>query len=97
MHPVNIVEPTLANEAGHCSMVVHSLCDAGVGLPFRLWVGRSASLPTLEGSGLDIRPHFSRRLRKLQAILLYRHLLRDSARRNDEMLEARHRPASLPQ
>ena len=30
-------------------------------------------------------------------LMHYRHLLRDSARRNDEMLEARHRPASLPQ
>lgn len=74
---VNIIEPTLTTEAGHGSTVVHSLCTAGAGLPIRLWTGRGARLPTLERLGLDIRPHFARRLRKLQAVLLYRRLLRE--------------------
>ena len=75
---VNVVEPTLTTEAGHCSMVVHSLCTAGAGLPIRLWTARGARLPTLERLDLDIRRHFARRLRKLQAVLLYRQLLRES-------------------
>ena len=76
-YTVNVVEPTLTSEAGHCSTVVHGFCAAAEGLPIRLWAGHGARLPTLERLGLDVRPHFLRRLRKLQAILLYRRLVRE--------------------
>jgi len=76
-HVVNVVEPTLVSEAGHCSTVVHGLCSAGKGLSFRVWAGAGAKLPTLERVGVDIRRYFFRRLRKLQAFLLYRRLLRE--------------------
>jgi glycosyltransferase involved in cell wall biosynthesis len=53
---------------------------AGEGLPFRLWVGRRAALPEFAGIARDVRPYFRRRLRKLQAYLLYRRLLKQSGR-----------------
>jgi len=70
-----VIEPTLEGVSGHSLNVVRSLCAAGEGLSFRLWVGRAAKLSELEGIADEVRPHFSRRLRKLQALLLYRTLL----------------------
>ena len=78
--PVHIVEPTLEGVSGHALNVVKSLCVAGEGLPFHLWVGRGALLPDLQGIVREVHPHFRRRLRKLQAYLLYRRLLRQSGR-----------------
>lgn len=74
--PVNVIEPTLEGVSGHSLNVVKSLCAAGAGLPFRLWVGRAAKRSELQGIADDIRPYFRRRLRKLQAFLLYRNLLK---------------------
>ena len=78
--PVHIVEPTLEGVSGHALNVVKSLCVAGEGLPFHLWVGHGAVLPDLEGIVSEVHPYFRRRLRKLQACLLYRRLLRQSGR-----------------
>jgi glycosyltransferase involved in cell wall biosynthesis len=78
--PVHIVEPTLEGVSGHCLNVVRSLCEAGRGLDFRLWVGRRAKLPELAGLVSELHPYFRRQLRKPQAFLLYRKLLRGSGR-----------------
>jgi glycosyltransferase involved in cell wall biosynthesis len=78
--PVHIIEPTLEGVSGHALNVVKSLCVAGAGLPFHLWVGRGAVLPDLDGIVREVHPYFRRRLRKLQAYLLYRRLLRQSGR-----------------
>lgn len=78
--PIHIIEPTLEGVSGHALNVVKSLCVAGEGLPFHLWVGRGASLPDLDGIVSEVHPHFRRRLRKLQAYLLYRRLLRQRGR-----------------
>jgi glycosyltransferase involved in cell wall biosynthesis len=78
--PVHIVEPTLESVSGHALNVVKSLCAAGAGLEFHLWVGRAAALPQLDGMVSAVHPHFRRRLRKLQAWLLYRRLLRQPGR-----------------
>ena len=44
---------------------------------FRLWVGRASEVaPSSTAIADEVRPYFRRRLRKLQAYLLYRRLLR---------------------
>jgi len=78
--PVHVVEPTLEGVSGHALNVVRSLCVAGSGLTFHLWVGRAAVLPQLEGVASAIHPYFRRRLRKPQAWWLYRRLLRQPGR-----------------
>jgi len=77
---VHIIEPTLVSDAGHCSTVVQSLCAAGEGLRFCVWVGRGAQLSWPQNPNVEIRPYFSRRLRRMQAALLYWRLLRRDAR-----------------
>jgi glycosyltransferase involved in cell wall biosynthesis len=72
---VNLVEPTLANEQGHCLSLVRAVCAAGGGLAWRLWVDKGARLPELEAPAVRIEPYFNRRLRKLQLPFLYRRLL----------------------
>jgi glycosyltransferase involved in cell wall biosynthesis len=78
--PVHVIEPTLQGVSGHCLNLVKSLCEAGRGLDFRLWVGRHAKLPELAGLVSELRPYFWRQIRKPQAFLLYRKLLRGSGR-----------------
>jgi hypothetical protein len=73
---VHIIEPTLVSDAGHCSIVVQSLCAAGEGLRFCVWVGREAKLSWPQNPNIEIRPYFTRRLRRLQAAWLYWRLLR---------------------
>lgn len=79
---VNIVEPTLEGEAGHCRSFLLSLCGAGRGreVAFRVYGGKGASLPGVEGTRCEVIPCFSRRLRRPQALLLYRRLLRGGGR-----------------
>ncbi len=77
---VHIIEPTLVSDAGHCSIIVQSLCAAGKGLRFRVWVGREAQLAWTEDPNVEVRPYFYRRLRRLQAAWLYWRLLRSGAR-----------------
>jgi hypothetical protein len=77
---VHIIEPTLVSDAGHCSIVVQSLCAAGEGLRFCVWVGQGAQLSWPQIPNVEIRPYFSRRLRRMQAALLYWRLLRSGAR-----------------
>ena len=79
---VNIVEPTLEGEAGHCRSFLLSICHAGnvCEVSFRVYGGRGASLPGAEGELCEVVPYFSRRLRRLQAFLLYRKLLAGAGR-----------------
>ena len=75
---VHIIEPTLASDAGHCHSFVTSFCDGRKrDCDLRIYAGRGAKLPDLEKSGVRVFPHFRRRLRRLQALLLYRRLLRE--------------------
>ena len=72
---INIVEPTLVNEAGHCYSFISSLCKAGDGTRMlRLWAGRDAAL-TFAGKNVQIQKHFNRKIRRLQSYFLYRRLL----------------------
>lgn len=74
---IDVVEPTLGGEAGHCRDFLLSLCDAGRGrdISFRVFGGAGATLSGIEGVRCEVVPHFSRRLRRAQALLLYRKLL----------------------
>jgi hypothetical protein len=79
---INIVEPTLSSEAGHCHSFVESVCSArregedGI----TLYAGSRARLPRIEGMGVRVVPHFHRRIRRPEAFLLYRKLFREPGR-----------------
>jgi len=75
---IDVVEPTLASEAGHCAALFHGLRGAAPELGLRLWIDRRARLPWSDAH-TQLHPWFNRRLRKLQALLLYRRLLRAGA------------------
>ena len=79
---VNIVEPTLEGESGHCRSFLLSLCGAGLDrrVSFRVYAGKRATLPEVEGAQCEVVPCFSRRLRRLRAFLLYRKLLAGAGR-----------------
>lgn len=73
---INLVEPTLATEAGHCYSFVSALCAAADARhAFRLWINRRAEVALID-SRVEVHRHFSRRLRRPQSYLLYRRLLR---------------------
>ncbi|HEX4583457.1 MAG TPA: hypothetical protein VH183_01425 [Burkholderiaceae bacterium] len=78
MH-LEIVEPTLVSEAGHCAALFSSLRAAAPTLPYRLWIDRRAQLPRIERQAVPLQRFFSRRWRKPQAFWLYRRLLRRDA------------------
>lgn len=79
---IHIVEPTLSSEAGHCHSFVESVCSArregedGI----TLYAGSRARLPRIEGMGVRVVPYFHRRIRRPEAFLLYRKLLRGPGR-----------------
>ena len=79
---IDVVEPTLEGESGHCRSFLLSLCGAGRDprVSFRVYAGKKASLPKVEGARCEVVPCFSRRLRRLQAFLLYRKLLAGAGR-----------------
>jgi len=76
---IDVVEPTLASEAGHCAALFQSLQAAAPELRFRLWTDRRAALPGWQQPRTALQPYFHRRWRKLQAWGLYRRLLRAGA------------------
>lgn len=72
---INIVEPTLTTEAGHCYSFISSLVNASdESSLIRLWVGRGAKLAFAE-TNIRVTKYFSRTLRRLQGYFLYRKLL----------------------
>jgi glycosyltransferase involved in cell wall biosynthesis len=79
---INIVEPTLSSEAGHCHSFLLSFCRGrGEGDPeIAVYASRDALLPELSGIGAHVIPYFDRRLRRLQSFLLYRKLLSATGR-----------------
>lgn len=77
---INIVEPTLTNEAGHCYSFISSFCKAcDETRTIRLWVGRHADV-SFAGKNIQIRKYFHRALRRLQSYFLYRKLLQAPGR-----------------
>ena len=76
---LHIVEPTLSDEKGHCYSFARSLCIAAGGDPITLWAAREARLPAMP-PGVEVRQHFHRRFRRLQAPFLYRRLIEQGGR-----------------
>jgi hypothetical protein len=72
--PINIIEPTLMTETGHCFSFLASLCQASKNTPLRLWINRNASV-AFSGENIEIRRYFFRRIRRLQCYQLYKKLL----------------------
>jgi glycosyltransferase involved in cell wall biosynthesis len=73
---INIVEPTLATAAGHCSSFINSLINASTGnVLFRLWASRSATV-SFNKPYVELHKYFYRRLRRLQSYFLYQKLLK---------------------
>jgi glycosyltransferase involved in cell wall biosynthesis len=70
---LNIIEPTLASEAGHCFSFISSLAHAADSTQLTLWCDHSADV-NISGNILTKR-YFFRKIRKLQAFWLYRKLL----------------------
>lgn len=75
-----MVEPTLSSNEGHCRPFVEAVARAAAeaGMRVEVWAGRGAvaDLP----AGAALRPHFRRLQRRLQALALYRRLLREPGR-----------------
>ena len=71
---LHVVEPTLQSDVGHCLSFASSLCQAAAGRPVTLWIGRGGPLPDFP-PWVTVERHFLRRLRRPQALLLYRRLL----------------------
>lgn len=75
MEAINIVEPTLSSEAGHCYSFVNTLIKANSGnVPLRLWINRRAKVG-FDDEHVEVRRHFHRWLRRPQGYWLYRRLL----------------------
>lgn len=72
---INVIEPTLMSQAGHCFSFVSALCKASDERnTLRLWVGRHARLVFSE-QNIQIRNYFFRRIRQVQSYWLYKKLL----------------------
>lgn len=69
----NIVEPTLNSYTGHCYSLVDAIARAAPAEKIRVWAGKE-SQKFWKTKG-EIKPYFSRSLRKLQCYFLYRRLL----------------------
>jgi hypothetical protein len=71
---INIIEPTLMNETGHCFSFLTSLCQVNKKTPLRLWINRNASV-VFTGQHIEVRKYFFRKFRRLQCYVLYKSLL----------------------
>jgi hypothetical protein len=71
---INIVEPTLSSEAGHCFSFVSSLCQANEKARFLLWVNHLSSV-TFPTNNVELKKYFFRKIRKIQCFFLYKKLL----------------------
>jgi glycosyltransferase involved in cell wall biosynthesis len=75
---VHVIEPTLTDETGHCYSFIKSLCIAAPDMQFRLWIARTSNV-CFPSVNVCIERLFHRKLRRVQALLLYRRLLDDAA------------------
>jgi hypothetical protein len=79
---LHVVEPTLRDEAGHCCSFVRSLVRAlpDDGSRLHVWMHRDAA-GLFEGEPRCVpHPHFSRLLRQIESVRLYRRLLGEGDR-----------------
>lgn len=71
---LNIIEPTLTGEAGHCFSFVSSLVQVAGNTSLKVWCGRPAKVLFTEN--VQVNNFFMRKVRRFQALWLYRKLLR---------------------
>lgn len=72
---INIVEPTLMTEAGHCYSFISALVSASKkDWPLRIWMNRYGEA-IFDEAHVQIQRHFFRKIRRLQSYFLYRNLL----------------------
>ncbi|MEJ1958866.1 MAG: hypothetical protein WDM70_04965 [Nitrosomonadales bacterium] len=77
---IHVIEPTLANEAGHCFSFVNAFCKAAdESATIHLWISREAELIFSE-KNIQIRKYFFRIIRRLQSYFLYKKLLQSPGR-----------------
>ncbi len=70
----HIVEPTLRSYVGHCHSLVKTIAQAAPVEQVQIWAGQGSE-KIWQGQG-RLRPYFYQPLRRLQALFLYRRLLR---------------------
>jgi glycosyltransferase involved in cell wall biosynthesis len=73
---IHVVEPTLVDQTGHCHSFVGAVCASGPDQRFEIWAGRPQEPLFTELPQVTLHRHFVRQLRKPQALLLLRRLLR---------------------
>ena len=71
---IDIVEPTLMDETGHCYSFLSSLCKVNKQINLNLWINRDANLK-FSGQNVSVNRYFYRRIRRLQSYHLYKKLL----------------------
>lgn len=71
---INIVEPTLINEAGHCYSLVNNLVNTDHNKNVVVWASKYSTI-TFENTKASLKKFFYRRIRKIQCYFLYRKLL----------------------
>jgi hypothetical protein len=76
---INVIEPTLKDETGHCYSFIQSISLAAPTQQFRLWTAREFK-GSFASANLKVERWFSRRIRRLQAFFLYRRLLKEPGR-----------------
>jgi glycosyltransferase involved in cell wall biosynthesis len=78
--PIHVVEPTLVDEAGHCHAFLGAVCGSSPQEVFHVWAGRQVGRFYQDLPQVTLHAHFVRSLRRIQAGLLYRRLLRAPGR-----------------
>lgn len=71
---LNVIEPTLLTETGHCFSFLTSLCRFSKEVPLCLWINRNADI-AFSGTNVQLKRYFHRRIRRFQSYRLYKRLL----------------------
>lgn len=71
---IQIVEPTLVTETGHCYSFLTSLCKVSNKTPLCLWINRNANV-SFTGENVQVRRYFYSKIRRFQSYGLYKKLL----------------------
>ena len=76
---INIIEPTLVSETGHCFSFLNSFCKVSKKAPLCLWVNRNASV-SFTGENVQVKRYFFSKIRRFQCYGLYKKLLADKGK-----------------
>ena len=76
---IQIIEPTLMTETGHCYSFLTSLCNASNKTPLCLWINRNASV-AFTGENVQVKRYFYSKLRRFQCYGLYKKLLANNGK-----------------